>query len=36
MDHQALFAVIQNKFGGDGRTNFKLPDLRGRFPIGVM
>ncbi len=35
MDHQALFAVIQNKFGGDGRTNFKLPDLRGRFPIGA-
>ncbi len=31
---QALFAVIGNAYGGDGRTTFKLPDLRGRLPVG--
>ncbi len=25
----ALFSLIGNKFGGDGRTTFALPDLRG-------
>jgi len=25
--------VIGVKFGGDGITNFKLPDLRGRVPV---
>ena len=30
----ALFAVIGNAFGGDGRTNFNLPDLRGRTALG--
>jgi microcystin-dependent protein len=30
----ALFAVIGNAFGGDGRTNFNLPDLRGRAGLG--
>jgi microcystin-dependent protein len=30
-----LFAVIGNAFGGDGVTNFALPDLRGRTPIGA-
>lgn len=30
-----LFAVIGTAFGaGDGATTFKLPDLRGRFPLG--
>ena len=24
-----LFAVLGTKYGGDGRTNFALPDLRG-------
>ncbi|MEI9849581.1 MAG: tail fiber protein [Sphingomonas sp.] len=28
--YTALFAVIGPVFGGDGRTNFGLPDLRGR------
>jgi len=31
--YQALYAVIGNQFGGDGRTNFLLPDLRGRIPV---
>jgi microcystin-dependent protein len=30
----ALFALLGVNFGGDGRTNFQLPDLRGRPPIG--
>lgn len=28
----ALFSIIGNQFGGDGRTTFALPDLRGRVP----
>jgi microcystin-dependent protein len=31
--NQALFALLSTTFGGDGRTNFALPDLRGRAPI---
>ena len=31
--NQALFALLGTMYGGDGRTNFKLPDLRGRVPI---
>lgn len=30
----ALFALIGTTYGGDGITNFALPDLRGRVPIG--
>ncbi len=26
----ALFSILGTKYGGDGRTTFKLPDLRGR------
>lgn len=33
-DYPALFAIIGPTFGGDGRTTFGLPDLRGRVPIG--
>lgn len=33
--YTALFAVLGNAYGGDGRVNFKLPDLRGRIPAGV-
>ena len=29
-ENQALFQVLGTKFGGDGTTNFALPDLRGR------
>ncbi len=31
-----LFSVISNIFGGDGRSTFKLPDLRGRVPWGAL
>ncbi|WP_286830318.1 MULTISPECIES: phage tail protein [Kordiimonas] len=31
----ALFAIIGNAYGGDGHTNFNLPDLRGRVPVGI-
>jgi microcystin-dependent protein len=31
--NQALFALLGTTFGGDGRVNFALPDLRGRVPI---
>ncbi|MBI5925052.1 MAG: phage tail protein [Aquabacterium sp.] len=30
--NQALFAILGTTYGGDGRTNFALPDLRGRSP----
>lgn len=29
----ALFALIGTIYGGDGRTTFALPDLRGRAPM---
>lgn len=29
----ALFSLIGTIYGGDGRTTFALPDLRGRLPI---
>ena len=32
--NQALFALYGTLYGGDGRTNFALPDLRGRVPVG--
>ncbi|AQR94494.1 phage tail protein [Clostridium saccharoperbutylacetonicum] len=31
----ALFSLLGNRFGGDGRTTFALPDLRGRVPVGM-
>lgn len=30
----ALFAIVGTTYGGDGRTNFGLPDLRGRTAMG--
>ncbi len=30
----ALFSLYGTTYGGDGRTTFALPDLRGRNPIG--
>ncbi|MFT5358055.1 MAG: microcystin-dependent protein [Polyangiales bacterium] len=30
----ALFSIIGTIYGGDGRTTFALPDLRGRVPVG--
>lgn len=29
----ALFAILGTTYGGDGRTTFGLPDLRGRFAM---
>lgn len=31
--NSALFSIIGTEFGGDGRTSFALPDLRGRVPM---
>lgn len=31
--NQALFSLLGTTFGGDGRVNFALPDLRGRVPM---
>lgn len=33
--HTALFSLLGTTYGGDGRTNFGLPDLRGRMPLGA-
>ena len=33
--NQALFSLLGTSFGGDGRVNFALPDLRARTPIHV-
>ena len=32
--YQALFSLIGTTYGGNGTTNFQLPDLRGRVPLG--
>jgi microcystin-dependent protein len=29
----ALFSLLGTTYGGDGRSNFALPDLRDRFPM---
>ncbi|MBX3653195.1 MAG: tail fiber protein [Ramlibacter sp.] len=34
-DQPELFAAIGNVYGGDGVTDFRLPDLRGRVPVGA-
>jgi hypothetical protein len=31
--YTALFSILGTTYGGDGRTTFALPDLRGRAPI---
>ncbi|WP_337043977.1 phage tail protein [Emticicia sp. 17c] len=33
--YSALFSLIGVQFGGNGTTNFALPDLRGRFALGA-
>lgn len=33
--NQALFALLGTMYGGDGRTTFALPDLRGRAAMHV-
>ena len=31
--NQALYSLLGTTYGGDGRTSFALPDLRGRTPM---
>jgi microcystin-dependent protein len=33
--YTALFSLLGTSYGGDGRTTFALPDLRGRVPVHV-
>ncbi len=33
--YDALFSILGTIYGGDGRTTFGLPDLRGRVPLGA-
>jgi microcystin-dependent protein len=33
--NQALFSLLGTTYGGNGQTNFALPDLQGRVPIHV-
>ena len=32
-DYSTLYALIGTNFGGNGQTNFAVPDLRGRTPL---
>lgn len=32
--NEALFSILGTTYGGDGRTTFALPDLRGGVPVG--
>jgi microcystin-dependent protein len=32
--NEALFSLLGTTYGGDGRTTFGLPELRGRVPLG--
>jgi microcystin-dependent protein len=32
--NQALFSLLGTQYGGNGTTNFALPDLRSRVPLG--
>ena len=32
--HNALLSLLGTTYGGDGRSTFALPDLRGRVPLG--
>lgn len=34
VDFGALFSLLGTNYGGDGRTSFGVPDLRGRSPLG--
>lgn len=33
--NQELFSLLGTTYGGDGRTTFALPDLRGKMPVGI-
>jgi microcystin-dependent protein len=32
-ENTALFSLLGNRYGGDGRSTFALPDMRGRLPV---
>ncbi len=32
-EHAALYSLLGTTYGGDGVTNFQLPDMRGRVPV---
>lgn len=32
-DYEALYTLLGTTYGGDGQTSFKVPDLRGRWPV---
>ncbi|WP_217694743.1 phage tail protein [Algoriphagus marinus] len=34
-ENEALFSLLGTIYGGDGRTTFGLPDLRGRCAVGM-
>lgn len=34
-DNEALFSLIGVTYGGDGRTNFAVPNLQCRLPVGA-
>lgn len=34
-EYNALYSLLGTQYGGDGISNFALPDLRGRCPIGA-
>ncbi|WP_281560777.1 tail fiber protein [Thalassomonas sp. RHCl1] len=31
--NEALFSLLSNNYGGDGRSSFGLPEMRGRLPM---
>jgi microcystin-dependent protein len=33
--NQALFSLLGTSYGGDGRSNFALPNLQGSTPVGA-
>lgn len=33
--YQALYSILGVQYGGDGKTKFNLPDLRGRSPLAT-
>ena len=33
--NQALFSLLGTMYGGNGQTNFALPDLRGKVPLHI-
>ena len=33
--YTAVFSILGDRYGGDGRVNFALPDLRGRAVLGA-